>query len=423
MSRTEPTALVITRTWPDKPGEASHGIFQRLSIFLDALAGRFSSVDLLAFPPKSADTALFRQAYLENLRSRFSPQFNLTTCHREPTPSVWPMHSRYLSNAFDVDRQEPYLGIATARHIEAVRSMLDRQPDLIFAHRLHAFTPLLPLLRHDTPPVAFDLDDIEHRALARTMIMAPLWPSERLRMLHVPAVMQRERRAIRASAASFVCSSADAAHMRALSGCESVFEIANTVPGPESAVGRPAGRPGRMVGFVGSLMHPPNADAIAWMIDEIWPLIRRSHPKARLQIAGAGTQTLSNQRRLPDGVDVVGFVDDLDTFYQNTDVILAPLRYGAGTRVKLVEAAAFSAAIVTTKLGAEGLKLERGRDLLLAEGAPQLAAATCLLLDDPKRRQSLGEAARRQYETQYRRDRVVASVDAHFARILGAKHA
>ncbi|MCW0232839.1 MAG: glycosyltransferase family 4 protein [Ferrovibrio sp.] len=421
MSRTEPTALVITRTWPDKPGEASHGIFQRLSIFLDALAGRFASVELLAFPPKSADTALFRQAYLEHLRSRFSPQVNLTTCHREPTPTVWPMYSRYLSNAFDVDQQDPYLAIATARHIEAVRSMLDRKPDLIFAHRLHAFTPLLPLLRHDMPPIAFDLDDIEHRALARTMIKAPLWPSERLRMLHVPAVMQRERRAIRASAASFVCSAVDAAHMRALSGRDTVFEIANTVPGPESAVARPADQPGRMVGFVGSLMHPPNADAIAWMIDEIWPLIRRSHPDACLQIAGAGTQTLNDQRRLPDGVEVVGFVDDLDAFYRRTDVILAPLRYGAGTRVKLVEAAAFSAAIVTTKLGAEGLKLDCGRDLLLAEDAPQLAAATCRLLDDPDLRQSLGRAARLQYENEYARDRVVASVDAHFRQILDAR--
>lgn len=421
MSRTEPTALVITRTWPDRPGEASHGIFQRLSIFLDALAGRFASVELLAFPPRSADTASMREAYLDHLRSRFSPQFNLTTCHREPTPTVWPMHSRYLSNALDVDRQDIYLAIATARHVDAVRSKLECKPDLIFAHRLHAFTPLLPLLRPDTAPIAFDLDDIEHRALARTMVKAPLWPSERLRLLHVPALMERERRAIRASAASFVCSGADAAHMRTLSGRDTVFEIANTVPGPAAPLCRPASGPGRMVGFVGSLMHPPNADAIAWMIDEIWPLIRRNHPQARLQIAGAGTQALLDQRRLPEGIEVVGFVDDLDAFYRNTDVILAPLRYGAGTRVKLVEAAAFSAAIVTTKLGAEGLKLECGRDLLLAEDAPQLAAATCRLLDDPDLRQSLGRAARQQYENEYARDRVVASVDAHFRQILDAR--
>ncbi len=153
--------------------------------------------------------------------------------------------------------------------------------------------------------------------------------------------------------------------------------------------------------FVGSFGHTPNRDAIGWLFSEIWPRIRAERPDARLQVVGAHAppEILAADGR--DGIEVVGTVPDTAAYYRDARVLLAPVRAGSGTRLKILEAFASGVPVVTTRLGAEGIAAQDGEHLLTAESAPELAAATCRVLADDFLARRLGESARALAERRY----------------------
>jgi len=124
-----------------------------------------------------------------------------------------------------------------------------------------------------------------------------------------------------------------------------------------------------------------NVDGARWMLDQIWPLIRSQVPDARLDVVG----TLGSQLGgVPDGVDIAGEVDDLDAWYDAAQVVVVPLRYGSGLKVKLVEALCRSRPVVTTPAGIQGLAKMSPRGYLVAESPAQFAAAVTQLLREPR---------------------------------------
>lgn len=404
-------AIVLTRSWSDHPEQASHGIFQRLSLFLDALDAEFSAIHLLAFAPRSEDMAALADRHRAHYQRGRQARVSVTAVPRTPNPAGWGLWSRYGAGALTADAQENFRMLDRPDIAETVRHHA-QDAALVFAHRLPVFTPLLrawPGLRRGTPglpPVVFDMDDVEHQSLARHLWHAPAWPSERLRLLHLPALMQRERQALRASACSFTCSDSDAATLRKLSGGARVEAIPNSVPGPATRL--PVQRGRQQVGFIGSFVHPPNRDAAQWLLREIWPQLHAQRPQAELIIAGAGARDALGGSTPVPGVTVLDFVERIEDFYGRIDVMLAPLRFGAGTRVKIVEAAAYGAAIVSTRLGAEGLTFEPGRAIALADEPHALIAQTLRLLDDPDARDAQAAAARAHFDQHYERGTIVA---------------
>lgn len=165
---------------------------------------------------------------------------------------------------------------------------------------------------------------------------------------------------------------------------------------------RPAGEAASWdVLFVGSFGHSPNRDAIEWLLAEIWPRLRRLRPKVRLAIVGAHPPPEVTARHGRDGVEVFGTVPDTAPFYRGARVLLAPIRAGSGTRLKLLEAFASALPVVGTQLAAEGLAVRDGEHLLCAESAVELAQATARLLADPELCRSLGGAAWRLAEERY----------------------
>lgn len=165
---------------------------------------------------------------------------------------------------------------------------------------------------------------------------------------------------------------------------------------------RPAGEAATWdVLFVGSFGHSPNRDAIEWLLAEIWPRLRRLRPRVRLAIVGAHPPPEVTARHGRDGVEVFGTVPDTALFYRGSRVLLAPIRAGSGTRLKLLEAFASGLPVVGTRLAAEGLAVRHGEHLLCAESAVDLAQSTARLLADPELCLSLGGAARRLAEERY----------------------
>lgn len=106
--------------------------------------------------------------------------------------------------------------------------------------------------------------------------------------------------------------------------------------------------------FVGGARHSPNTDGLHWFLQEVWPVLRRDHPCLVLTIVGLGHENLSNRY---EGMDLVGYVSDGDlrALYCKSILAIVPIRYGAGTNGKTVEALAYGLPVVSTSVGLRGL--------------------------------------------------------------------
>jgi len=145
--------------------------------------------------------------------------------------------------------------------------------------------------------------------------------------------------------------------------------------------------------FVGSLDWLPNEDGVIHFVRNIWPKIRARRPAATFQIVGRNpTPAVSKLAERP-GVEVVGTVPDVRPCLTAASVVVVPLRIGGGTRLKIFEAMAMQKAIVSTSLGAEGLDVEDGTHLLLADDPETFANAVGQLLDDPSTRSHMAARA------------------------------
>lgn len=146
--------------------------------------------------------------------------------------------------------------------------------------------------------------------------------------------------------------------------------------------------------FTGSMDWLPNEDGMTWFVREVLPIIRAAEPRTTLSIIGrAPTRAVQALGRDP-AIEVTGRVDDVRPHMARGTLYVVPLRIGGGTRLKIFEAMAMGKAVVSTAVGAEGLPVTPGRDLLLADGADGFARAVLDLLRDRERRQQLERAAR-----------------------------
>ncbi|MEO6569883.1 MAG: glycosyltransferase family 4 protein [Opitutaceae bacterium] len=146
--------------------------------------------------------------------------------------------------------------------------------------------------------------------------------------------------------------------------------------------------PDAVVLFVGS-DHGPNQEGLNWFLREVWPVVYRETPAARLLIAGGICEALPE--KMPQGVVKLGRVPDMATAYAQASVIIAPILRGSGLKIKLLEAIGFGRACVTTSVGAEGFEALR-EGLSIANSAAEFARVTCELLRDPAKAARSGAA-------------------------------
>ena len=153
--------------------------------------------------------------------------------------------------------------------------------------------------------------------------------------------------------------------------------------------------------FVGKMDFRPNVDAAQWFCHAILPRVREARPDFRFTVCGG--PVASSVQRLGDdpSVRITGTVAETDTHVDDAAVVVVPLRAGSGTRLKILEAFALGRPVVSTTIGCEGLDVEPGRHLLVADGAAEMGDAIVELLADPQRRRALGEAGRQLAEERY----------------------
>lgn len=147
--------------------------------------------------------------------------------------------------------------------------------------------------------------------------------------------------------------------------------------------------------YVGSMDWYPNEDGVTWFISEALPLVRKQFPAVRMTIVGRNPTRELRRLATTSGIRVTGTVDDVRRFLDKASLCIVPLRIGGGTRLKIFEALAMGKATVSTSIGAEGLPVSPGRDIVIADGASDFADAVIDLLQNPDRRRALGIAGRR----------------------------
>jgi polysaccharide biosynthesis protein PslH len=147
-----------------------------------------------------------------------------------------------------------------------------------------------------------------------------------------------------------------------------------------------------LVVFTGSMDWEPNIDAVMNFCSDIWPKILQEFPEARFQVVGRDPRP--SVRKLASGsVEITGTVPSVDEYLRRATVVVVPLRAGGGTRLKIFEAMATGKAVVSTTVGAEGLDVTHGQDVILADDAPTFAESILSLLRHDELRHGYERAA------------------------------
>jgi len=150
-----------------------------------------------------------------------------------------------------------------------------------------------------------------------------------------------------------------------------------------------------------------NVDAAIWFATRILPLVRNAVPAAELCIVGARPRRSVQNLQTTPGIHVTGIVADVRPYYAEAEVVVVPYRFGAGTRLKILEAMAMGSAIVSTGSGCRGIDVIDGQHLLVADDEVNFAKKVVELLSHRERAQALGANARRLVEERYRWDHIM----------------
>jgi len=183
------------------------------------------------------------------------------------------------------------------------------------------------------------------------------------------------------------------------------------------------GNTGPSLLFVGSLHYEANIDAVRWFVEAILPRVRALRPDAELTVAGSSPTGEIVELCAQPNVRLVPNPPTLEPIYSGARVVVAPIRLGGGTRLKLLEAMAHGAAVVATSAAVEGLPLEDEREILTADSPEEFAERCTELLNDVERAARLGQAALKTWSSQYRPERAQEQIVALVERVLSSKGA
>lgn len=306
----------------------------------------------------------------------------------DPDDSV---RSRTASDRLTWDIDEPWFAsVLDSGAMEQVLVELAVEPfdQVLIEHAdMARFMSRLPI----RAPKVLDFHNV-YSLIARRAAEASCYGGQVALRHEVERTVRYERRSAAACALCLTCSEADASAAKQLLGIDRVSVVPNGVDTDFFSPADGQQTVPRSLLFTGTLNYQPNVDAVVHFVKTVLPLIRAHVPSVTFDLAGANPAA-DVLRLAGDGVTVHGSVPDMRPYYRRAEVMVVPLREGGGTRLKILEAGACGKAIVTTALGVEGLDLQDGEDLIVADSPHQFAQAVVSLIGD-----DTGRARRRQLE-------------------------
>ena len=290
-------------------------------------------------PVRERDSGALRMWRLLELLNRPNRRVTLTTTSRHPTE---PAASVLRDLGIDVED-----GLRSVRKAIEVRA---DELDAIIVSRPHVAAKAIPQIRSVAPglPVIYDMVDFHQLRHERRVEIEGSVLSRRQRRL-----ARFEREAICEADHVIAITEREASFVRSLRGDDAVSVVGNVhsiqPSGPEHSE-----RTGLL--FVGSWAHPPNRDAVSWLLEDVMPAIWGQAPSAKLHLAGSGMPTdlaVGDERVVNHG-----WVNDLGSLFDEALVAIAPLRFGAGMKGKVGDALSRGVPVLATAVAAEGFPLE-----------------------------------------------------------------
>ena len=316
------------------------------------------------------------------------------------------------------------VSVATDRSAQGARvvaAAIAEKPDVVVIDFPHADV-LIPgplprasvMFTHNVEAEIFE----RHARLARGA-WRPVWADQARKMRRFEAVvLARYARVIAVSTRDADALRARYAHP-AIEAIETGVDLAyftSAAPPP------PPPPDGGTIVFTGVMDSPANTDGIAFLMDEIWPLVLRARPAARALIVGRNPQLalLDAVRRRNLAWTVTGSVPDIRPPMAQAHLAVIPLRVGSGTRIKAFEAMAMGLPVVATTIGIEGLDITPGEHFLAADTAPDFAAAILTLLANSDERTRLATAARTRLGARFSWSHIARQFEAICTRAMEA---
>ncbi len=299
--------------------------------------------------------------------------------------------------------------------------------DLVHAGRLFisdAIMDYLPVMKQSGVRTLLDLDDIESEAVKRALsISSDNIPrtliGKSLSRLDLMRLRHYEKMAIPLFDVCAVCSELDQDKVIRNGLSKNAWVIPNSV---DSGYFKPAPASSSRsldILFPGNMSFAPNVDAVRFFAREVFPGISRKVPSSRFIIAGK--KPVQSVLSLANGTDifVTGELPDLRPAYAQSAVVAIPIRYGGGTRVKILEAMSMGKAVVSTAIGAEGIPVTDGREIIIADHADDLADQCIRLLNDPVLRESIGQRSREFVVKHFDRNLIETRIQYMYRTLLG----
>lgn len=378
---------------------ANHGGRIRSLNILKQLAKRHA-VTVFTFYAEQEDDP---HAELEGL-------FERVVCCRLPIPVAKSLkdYTRYVGNLLSL---RPY-SLAKFCRPEVRRRLRELLREENYDVAICDFLPAFGVLPRQLPyPTVLFTHNVEAMIWERQFRAAqnPLWKAVCWREYLTMSLI--ERRYARMADHVLAVSEPDRQFFASLVGEEKVTLVPTGVDLEYFTLDVGAEQPHTLV-FSGSMDWLANEQAVFYFEEKILPRVRPKVPDVSLLVVGRQpSRRLQELAAQQPAIRLTGTVDDVRPYIAQGSVYVVPLLVGGGTRLKIFEAMAMGKAIVSTSIGAEGLEVTNGENIILADGSERFADSIVTLLQEPDQRAALGRAARRLVEQKFSWATVTEAVD------------
>jgi polysaccharide biosynthesis protein PslH len=294
----------------------------------------------------------------------------------------------------------PYYGVQSEMYLmdmrEAIRAQLAGKPDIVtvehdFAIRLgDSVSPEIPkVLMTQNFTSAYYRTRAESASSARRTLLS----------IESRRVASYVNPRLNGFAGIVTVSTDDAELFRAVTDVP-VFVVPNGTALDPIRSQPPPGPPELL--FTGTMAYAPNRDGILWFASEIWPHILTQVPDARLLVVGRRPDAqVRRLARVDARIEVTGEVSEMGSYFERATAVIVPLRSGGGTRLKILDAFASARPVVSTRIGAQGIEVEDGEQLLLGDEPSEFAQQVVRLLGDADLRSRLSTNGRQLIAERY----------------------
>jgi glycosyltransferase involved in cell wall biosynthesis len=168
---------------------------------------------------------------------------------------------------------------------------------------------------------------------------------------------------------------------------------------------------------LGSMDWMPNLEAVEWFLRECWPVIHKQHPQLKLYLAGRSFPRHIIEAGHPN-VICEGRIEDAHAYMSNKQIMIVPLHSGSGMRVKIIQGMAHGKTIISTSIGAEGIPVEDGKNILIADSAKSFPDAINRCIADVRFCRQIGHEARKFAEQNFSNEAIGNRLKAFYEKLL-----